>query len=353
MSGDNDPLPIDSVTYRARYRALRKRGMTIARSFRLSNADAEDVVQDALVKLLRVPTEGHAAPSRYESYFDTTVRNLCIDFLRKHGRESALPEPEDMPGPSRSERHDQRILVREVLAALPDSARSVLVKSHLEGRSVSEIATQLGISSNAASAMLYRARRAFRDSYVRSHVLATDNEQCAEMRMLMVQAALSPGSEHDIAVTNHRRECDDCENQYAFLLSARSAAAAALAPGALAALTSAGVLGFLGWGSLTKAGAGSAGTGAGAGLSSAGASGAGIGGSSAGATAAAGANASGGGAALGGVAAAGGAAAASSAGLGLGAVAAIAVAGVAVTGAAAFAVISEVRGGETTSRLQP
>ncbi|GMA30097.1 RNA polymerase sigma factor [Litorihabitans aurantiacus] len=231
-----------------RYRTLRRRGTAIARSFRLAEADVEDVVQDALVRMLRVPTDGDGAPRRYESYFDSTVRHLCIDLLRKRGRETELPEPDEMPGQSRSERHEQRILVRQVLAAMPASARSILVKSHIEGRSLSEISGELGISSNACSAMLYRARRAFRDRYVRSHVLPTDDERCAAVRALMVDTALSTSSEHEVVVRNHRRSCEDCESQYAFLLTARSAAASALAPGALAALTAGGFLAFLGIG---------------------------------------------------------------------------------------------------------
>jgi RNA polymerase sigma factor (sigma-70 family) len=243
----------------ARYRTLRRRGTTIARSFRLNEADAEDVVQDALVRMLRVPSEGEGAPRRYESYFDSTVRHLCIDLLRRRGRETEMPEPDDLPGQTRSERHEQRMLVREVLAGMPTSARSILVKSHIEGRTLSEISGELGISANACSAMLYRARRAFRDRYVRSHVLPTADEQCAAVRALMVDTTLSASSEHEVTVRNHRRTCEDCESQYAFLLSARTAAAVALAPGALAAATSGGLLGLVGLGGGRAARAGSSG----------------------------------------------------------------------------------------------
>lgn len=120
---------------------------------------------------------------------------------------------------SKAERQDQRILVHQVLSEMPASSRSILVKSHIEGRSLSEIASELGISSNACSAMLYRARRTFRDRYVRSHVLPTDDEQCAAIRALMVDSTLAVGSEYEMVVADHRRECDDCESQYAFLLS--------------------------------------------------------------------------------------------------------------------------------------
>ena len=232
----------------ARYRNLGRRGTTIARSFRLNDADVEDVVQDALVRMLKVPADGEGSPRRYESYFDSTVRHLCIDLLRKRGRETEMPEPDDLPTQTRSERHEQRMLVRQVLAEMPASARSILVKSHIEGRTLSEISGELGISSNACSAMLYRARRTFRDRYVRSHVLPTADEQCAAVRALMVDTALSPDSEHEVTVRNHRNQCEDCEAQFAFLLTARSAAASALLPGALAAATAGGAFAFLGLG---------------------------------------------------------------------------------------------------------
>lgn len=229
-----------------RYRSLRRRGLTIARSYRLAAADTEDVVQEALVRMMRVPTEGDGAPRRYEAYFDSTVRHLCIDVIRQHGRERELPDPEALPEQTRSERNEQRMLVREVLAGMSPSARSILVKNHIEGRSVTEIASALGVTANACSAMLYRARRNFRERFLRAHLLPTANERCAAMRALMVDAALGTDADYAAAVDEHRRTCEDCDSQYAFLLAARSAAAAALLPGALAAATaSGGILAFL------------------------------------------------------------------------------------------------------------
>ena len=241
------------------FRRLRRRGATITRSYRLRPADGEDVVQEALIRMMRASESADETPKRFDSYFDSTVRHLCIDFLRTNGRETELPEPEQLPVASKAERQDQRILVHQVLSEMPASSRSILVKSHIEGRSLSEIAGELGISSNACSAMLYRARRTFRDRYVRSHVLPTDDEQCAAIRALMVDSALAVGSEYEIVVANHRRECDDCESQYAFLLTARSAAASALLPGGLAAATAGGFLGFIGLGSMRSSGSGGSG----------------------------------------------------------------------------------------------
>lgn len=260
-----EPAPQIAAVDLARYRELRRRGHTITRSYRIGAADAEDVVQEAFVRMMRVPADGTGSPRRYEAYFDSTVRHLCIDHMRSRGRETELPAPEDLPQ-TRSERTEQRILVREVLAAMPPSARSVLVKNHLEGRSVTEISQDLGISANACSAMLYRARRAFRERYLSSHLLPTRNDDCAAVRALMVAAALEPGGEVAAEVAAHRRECEDCESQYAFLLSARSAAASALLPGALAAMTAGGGLLALLAPAKGGAGAGSAGSaGAGAG----------------------------------------------------------------------------------------
>lgn len=246
------------------FRRLRRRGATITRSFRLRPADGEDVVQEALIRMMRASESADETPKRFDAYFDSTVRHLCIDFLRTNGRETELPEPEQLPVASKAERQDQRILVHQVLSEMPASSRSILVKSHIEGRSLSEIASELGISSNACSAMLYRARRTFRDRYVRSHVLPTDDEQCAAIRALMVDSTLAVGSEYEMVVADHRRECDDCESQYAFLLSARSAAASALLPGGLAAATAGGFLGFLGLGSMRSSGSGSSGVAIGA-----------------------------------------------------------------------------------------
>ena len=133
------------------FRRLRRRGATITRSFRLRPADGEDVVQEALIRMMRASESADETPKRFDAYFDSTVRHLCIDFLRTNGRETELPEPEQLPVASKAERQDQRILVHQVLSEMPASSRSILVKSHIEGRSLSEIASELGISLDLSS----------------------------------------------------------------------------------------------------------------------------------------------------------------------------------------------------------
>jgi len=57
-------------------------------------------------------------------------------------------------------RLEARQAIEQVLAALPEAQREVLVLHHLEGLGIPEVALALGVSENAVSTRLYRARRA-------------------------------------------------------------------------------------------------------------------------------------------------------------------------------------------------
>ncbi len=57
-------------------------------------------------------------------------------------------------------RLEARQTIEQALAALPEAQREVLVLHHLEGLGIPEVALALGVSENAVSTRLYRARRA-------------------------------------------------------------------------------------------------------------------------------------------------------------------------------------------------
>jgi RNA polymerase sigma-70 factor (ECF subfamily) len=127
-------------------------------------AEAEDVAQDAMLRLWRQAGDWRAGEARVSTWLYRVTHNLCIDRIRKR-RPSAdiedVAEPHD-PAPSVLERlansEESRALARAILA-LPDRQRQALVLRHFEGISNPEIGERLECSVEAVESLLARARR--------------------------------------------------------------------------------------------------------------------------------------------------------------------------------------------------
>src|SRR6185503_3029454 len=63
------------------------------------------------------------------------------------------------------ERTETRDLVHMAVANLPDQYRMALTRKYVDGESLETLASELGISVDAAKSLLARARRAFRDTF--------------------------------------------------------------------------------------------------------------------------------------------------------------------------------------------
>lgn len=129
---------------------------------------AEDIVQEAFVKLWRTPPDGPLAV--VPSWMRRVVTNLSINDLRRRKRASALPEfstdralrderrPEDQVDLADNVRR-----VDDALGKLPDEKRAIIVMRVYEQMSYQEIAEVLGIPTGTVMSRLNRAREALKD----------------------------------------------------------------------------------------------------------------------------------------------------------------------------------------------
>ncbi len=122
---------------------------------------AEDVVQDAYLKLDQTPAE--AVPDRPLAYLYRMVRNLAIDHARRltlerrHGAGEPVPETVATAEPSPEEALVARDTLRrlaEALAELPPRTRTVFEMSRVGGRNAEQIAAALGISVSLVYTLL-------------------------------------------------------------------------------------------------------------------------------------------------------------------------------------------------------
>ena len=130
--------------------------LSVARSYLKASEEAEDVVQDVLLKLwqlldkLRIPMGPLAL---------VLVRNRCIDCLRRLQSTIALPENVVESEPTCDERYEKgRLLVDK----LPTMQQTIMRLRHMEGMEMCEIAALTGSNETAVRKALSRARQAIR-----------------------------------------------------------------------------------------------------------------------------------------------------------------------------------------------
>ena len=127
-------------------------------------AEAEDVAQDALMRLWRQAADWRAGEARVSTWLYRVVHNLCIDRMRKRRPQVPVedaPEPVD-PDPSVLQRMAETETAKAVAAAiqeLPERQRQALMLRHFEGYSNPQIGEAMDCSVEAVESLLARARR--------------------------------------------------------------------------------------------------------------------------------------------------------------------------------------------------
>ena len=128
-------------------------------------AEAEDVAQEAMVRLWRIAPDWRSGEAQVSTWLWRVVANLCTDRLRRRRPGPPLdeaPEPAD-PAPSALAAmvaHDRAAALEAALAALPDRQRQAVVLRHLEGLSNPEIAQIMDIGVEAVESLTARGKRA-------------------------------------------------------------------------------------------------------------------------------------------------------------------------------------------------
>ena len=138
--------------------------LAIARQYLGAVADAEDIVQEALLKL-------YAMRDRLDDYRSiealatVVVKRLALNTLRNEKRHPATTLDERVTASEEPPVDEQYEELLHTIDALPDKQQMILRMKHIEGMEVEEIAKLLKISHDAIYQNLSRARRAILEQF--------------------------------------------------------------------------------------------------------------------------------------------------------------------------------------------
>lgn len=125
--------------------------------------EAEDIVQEALLRLYRLGREGRLRrePSMRPLVF-RIAHNLAMDHLRRRRRE-APPLEEAVPAPRTAETGLLREQIDRALARLPENQRAALMLREFGGLAYAEIAATMGATLDQVKVWIHRARTRLAD----------------------------------------------------------------------------------------------------------------------------------------------------------------------------------------------
>jgi RNA polymerase sigma factor (sigma-70 family) len=131
----------------------------------LGEADAEEAVQEALLKAHAAIVGGNQVVRTLDPWLRTVARNTGLNMLRARGSRPTVSEDDGVGQQLTDSSAENREELQEVLsavAALPARQREAMVLREFEGRSYEEIGARLGASDGAVRQLLNRARGAVR-----------------------------------------------------------------------------------------------------------------------------------------------------------------------------------------------
>ncbi|TXI05521.1 MAG: RNA polymerase sigma factor [Pseudorhodobacter sp.] len=130
-------------------------------------AEAEDVAQEAMLRLWRGAADWRAGEAQLSSWLYRVTVNLCTDRQRSKARrrtealEEGAEPPDDRPDAEAALMQRERAdALQAALATLPDRQRQAVVLRHIEGLTNPEIAAILEVGVEAVESLTARGKRA-------------------------------------------------------------------------------------------------------------------------------------------------------------------------------------------------
>ena len=157
----------DRMAARALVLRLSPRVLGYAARLLGDRAEAEDVAQEAMMRLWRIAPDWRSGEAQVTTWLYRVVTNLVTDRQRArrrratNGLDEAPEVPDGSPGVvARLIEADRMAALDAALVQLPDRQRQAVVLRHLEGLSNPEIAAIMEVGTEAVESLTARGKRA-------------------------------------------------------------------------------------------------------------------------------------------------------------------------------------------------
>ena len=159
ISFRDDILPLKDKLYR------------LALRITFDRAEAEDVVQDTMIRVWNKREEWTQFGS-IEAYCLTVAKNLAIDRSQKKEAQNVELTPEmeeesEISGPYDQLVNNERMsIIHRLINELPEKQRLIMQLRDIEGESYKEIAKILNLTEEQVKVNLFRARQKVKQRYL-------------------------------------------------------------------------------------------------------------------------------------------------------------------------------------------
>ncbi len=152
---------MENISFRTTVLPLSDRLYRLALRITMNKAEAEDVVQDTLLKVWECRDNWNRI-NNLEAFAIATCRNRALDVVKRAGRDTEnLDEMVHFSSQTPHEQLEAReeiSLVRRLMDSLPEVQRTIMLLRDIEGKTYQEIAQTLDISETQVKVYLHRAR---------------------------------------------------------------------------------------------------------------------------------------------------------------------------------------------------
>lgn len=195
---------------------IRHEKVAAALAASLSQADPDDLVAEAFIRILRALRAGKGPTDTFRAYLCTTVRSCAVDEYRHTGRTLAVGNLHDLDeglvAPTTHEVPESGDDARAAWETLSKREQWLMWASAVQGFSTAEMADRLGVRPATAAVWVHRARERLRAGFLARHLEPADDPRCQAQRdrfIAYLRGRLSARRTAEVAA--HLEDCSDCE----------------------------------------------------------------------------------------------------------------------------------------------
>jgi len=162
---------MQEISFRDDILPLKDKLFRLALRITFDRAEAEDIVQDTMIRVWNKRSEWPAFQS-IEAYCITVAKNLAIDRSQKKEAQhvpitSNIEEASITSGPYDKLAAEERMqIIHRLISKLPEKQRLIMQMRDIEGESYKEIAHILNLTEEQVKVNLFRARQKVKQQYI-------------------------------------------------------------------------------------------------------------------------------------------------------------------------------------------